>query len=98
NPNYAKAQAEYTKEREKYLDLKLNYDQNISIVKNADDELSKYFKKSNYTKNDVYAITSSDQSIQESVALAKYVYSLGFESYKRRYSRLMKIWKTLTNI
>ena len=83
NPNYAKAQAEYTKEREKYLDLKLNYDQNISIVKNADDELSKYFKKSNYTKNDVYAITSSDQSIQESVALAKYVYSLGFESLQK---------------
>ncbi|MCB0444584.1 MAG: S8 family peptidase [Gelidibacter sp.] len=83
NPNYAKAQAEYTKEHEKYLNLKLNYEQNISIVKNADDQLSKYFKKSNYTKDDVYAVTSSDQSIQESVALAKYVYSLDFESLQK---------------
>jgi subtilisin family serine protease len=80
NPDYAKAQTEYTEEYQKYTGYKTNYEQTLQQVTNADETLKKYFKKADYTKADVNAIKTEDPVLQQSISIAKYVYSLDMET------------------
>ncbi|WP_034042447.1 S8 family peptidase [Wocania ichthyoenteri] len=80
NPDYNRAQAEYNKEYQKYTGYKSNYEQTLQQVKIADEGIKKHLKKSNYTKADVNAIKTEDQTLQQYVGIVKYVYSLDMES------------------
>jgi len=80
NPDYARAQAEYDKDYQKYTGYKANYDQTLQQVKIADEGIKKHLNKSSYTKADVNAIKSEDQTLQQYVSIAKYVYSLDMET------------------
>ena len=80
NPDYNKAQAEYDKEYQKYTGYKNNYEQTLQQVKVADEGLKKHLNKTSYTKADVNAIKTEDQTIQQYASIAKYVYSLDMES------------------
>lgn len=80
NPRYAEAKAERQAEYDKYLGYKTNYDQFLQQIKNANDALKKETKKDNYTKEDVEAISTSNQILQQYIAIAKYVYSMDFKS------------------
>lgn len=82
NPRYAEAKAEREAEYDKYVGIKTNYEQFLQQIKNADDALEKETKKVNYTKEDVDAISTSNQTLQQYIAVAKYVYSMDFESLK----------------
>lgn len=80
NPDYNKAQAEYEKEYQKYTGYKNNYEQTLQQVKIADEGLKKHLNKKSYTKADINAIKTEDQTIQQYASIAKYVYSLDMES------------------
>ena len=80
DPRYAEAQKEYETEYQKYTGYKTQYEQINQQVKSADEKVSKHLSKTDYTKADVNAIKTEDQSLLQAVALIKYVYSLEFNS------------------
>ena len=80
NPDYNRALAEYNKERQKYTGYKSNYEQNLQMIKTANDGIKEHLNKTSYTKADVNAIKTEDQTIQQYVSIAKYVYSLDMET------------------
>jgi len=82
HPRYSEAKAERQSEYDKYVGIKTNYEQFLQQIKNADDALKRETKKENYTEDDVNAIKTSNQTLQQYVAVAKYVYSLEFDSLK----------------
>lgn len=80
HPRYAEAKAEHQSEYDKYVGIKTNYEQFLQQITNANDALKKETKKEDYTKEDVEAISTSNQILQQYVAVAKYVYSMDFDS------------------
>ncbi len=74
-PRYAEAKAELDKEFQKYSGYKTNYEQFLQQITGADDALTKYLKKEDYTKEEVNAIKTEDQALQQAVSIAKYIYS-----------------------
>ncbi|WP_353777183.1 S8 family serine peptidase [Winogradskyella sp. 3972H.M.0a.05] len=80
DPRYAEAQKEYDTEHQKYMGYKTQYEQLKQQVKGADEKVSGHLKKADYTKEEVNAIATEDQGLQQSVAIIKYVYSLKFDS------------------
>lgn len=80
NPRYREAQEEYNAEFQKFTGYKTQYDQIFQQVSTADEAVSKALKKQKYTLEDVKTIQTEDQSLQQSVAIIKYVYSLEAES------------------
>ncbi len=80
NPRYAEAQGLYTKEIQKYTEYKTQYEQIKQQVSGADEVVSKYLKKNDYTQQEVNAIKTTDQSLLQSVSIIKYVYSLDMDS------------------
>ncbi len=82
HPRYAEAKAERQVEYDKYAGIKTNYEQFLQQITNADDALEKETKKKNYTIEDVEAISTNNQTLQQYIAIAKYVYTMDFESLK----------------
>ncbi|MFV0564992.1 MAG: S8 family peptidase [Flavobacteriaceae bacterium] len=80
NPDYARAQAEYASEYQLWLDRKNQYDQIYQQIAAADDALAKHIGKKNYTKEEVNAITTTDEALSQAVQIAKYMYSNGMDS------------------
>ena len=94
NPEYGRAEKEFGEEFNKYSGLlkqytslksqygeyKTNYSRLLEQVNSAEDGLVKYFNKKEFTKDDVNNITDSDQTIQKSVSVMKYIYGIGFDS------------------
>jgi subtilisin family serine protease len=80
DPRYAEAQTLYIKEVQKYTEYKSQYDQLKRQTTVADDVISKYLKKNDYTPAEVNAIKTTDQSLQQSVSIIKYVYSFEMET------------------
>lgn len=80
HPDYARAQAEYDEEYEKYTGLKTNYEQFLQQVDVADGIVSAHLNKKEYTQEDVNNIKAQDEKLQQAVALLKYVYSMDMDS------------------
>lgn len=80
DPRYAEAQALYETEYQKWLGRKTQYDQIYQQINSADETLAKHLNKKDYTKEDVNGITSEDQSVQQAVQIAKYMFANGMDS------------------
>lgn len=80
NPRYAEAQNLYNSEVRKYSAYKRQYDQISLQVNEADEAVSKFLKKKEYTQEDVNGIKTEDPSLQQSVAVIKNIYSLDMGS------------------
>lgn len=80
SPDYAKAQTLYDVEYQKWLGRKTQYDQILQQITNADDAISKHLGKKDYTKAEVNAIKTDDQVLNQSVQIAKYMYSNGMDT------------------
>ena len=59
---------------------KTQYDQIYQRIKGADDALSNFLNKKDYTKEDVDGIKTDNQEVNQAVQMAKYMYSNGLES------------------
>ncbi|MEM9679467.1 MAG: S8 family peptidase [Bacteroidota bacterium] len=80
DPRYKEAEALFDTEYEKWLGRKTQYDQIAQAVNNADEALTKHFGKSDYTKEEVNAIKTEDESLKQAVQIAQYMYSNGIDS------------------
>lgn len=80
NPDYARAQEEYNEDYEKYNGLKTNYEQFLQKLNAADETISNYLKKKDYTLEDVNAIKTEDQKLQQAIGLIQYVFTLDVDS------------------
>lgn len=83
DPRYAEAQKLYDEEIQKYTGYKTQYEQIMQQVTAADAAVSKHLKKDNYTQEEVNGIKTEDASLQQSIAVIKYVYSLDFDSISK---------------
>ena len=79
-PRYAEAEALYNTEYQKYLGYKTSYEQNLQYMTFADDELTKHFGKSDYTKAEVLAIKTEEEKLSQAIQVAQFVYANDLES------------------
>jgi cell wall-associated protease len=80
HPDYTKAKAEMDAEYEQYNGSKTRLEQILSKVKEVNGALKAYFKKDNYSIEEINAIKTPDTSLQEPIAIAKQI--LGNGRYK----------------
>ncbi|MCX7551278.1 S8 family peptidase [Xanthomarina sp. F2636L] len=82
DPQYAEAQAEYDKEYQETVGRKAQYDQIYEQVKSADDVIAKFIGKEDYTKEDVQAIETEDESVTKAMGVLNFMYGNGFDDTK----------------
>jgi subtilisin family serine protease len=80
NPDYARAQAEYETEYQKWLGRKTQYDQIYQQINDADNALVEHLGKKDYTKEEVNAIKTEDQALMQAKQIAQYMFSNGMGS------------------
>lgn len=80
NPDYARAQAEYDEEYPKWMSRKTQYEQIYQQIKGADALLSKHIGKETYTKEDVNAINTDDEAVNQAKQMAQYMFNNGMDS------------------
>lgn len=81
-PRYAEAKAEYDKEYQKYSTLKTQYDQIVQQIIASDKAVAKHLNKEDYTKEDVFAIKTTDESLLRDVSVIKQTYGFGVGNIK----------------
>lgn len=74
NPRYAEAEALYNEEYQKYLGLKTQYNQVLQELIAADKTLTTHFGKSDYTKKEVLAIKTEDETLAKARQQAQLIY------------------------
>ncbi|WP_430411019.1 S8 family peptidase [Kordia sp.] len=77
HPDYEAAQAEIDAEYKKYSGIKTRLDQTAARIKSSDDALKAYFKKDNYTFEEVKAIKTTNEELQQHIGLAKQILASG---------------------
>lgn len=80
NSEYARAQTEYDEDYKLWSGRKTRYDQIYQGIKGADEVLSNYLNKKDYTKEDVEAIKTDDTSVNQAVQMMNFLYGRGLES------------------
>lgn len=73
----AKAKVYVDKETQKYKGYKTNVDQNYTLGKNAHEVISKHLGKKDYTKKDVAAIKTEEQSLLQSKSIVSQMFKMG---------------------
>ena len=71
----SQAKAEQEKEYAEATQNKQRYEQILQAVKSADAAVKEHLGKSNYSKEDVMAISTEDEALQQSVAVLKQMYT-----------------------
>jgi subtilisin family serine protease len=81
DPRYAEAEAEYQKKKTEYLNFKAQYNQVIPVFEDAHKAVSEYFKKTNYTIEEVNTLKTKDKNLQQNLYTVKvFGFDNGFES------------------
>ena len=80
NPDYARAQTQYDIEYPKWTERKTQYDQIYQTVKSAEEALSKYFGKNDYTQEEVAAIKTEDEALRQAAQIANNMFRNGIDS------------------
>jgi len=77
---YNEAKAEYDKAYGKASQNKMQYEQILEQLLIADKAVSKHLNKTDYTKEEVSAIKTEDQSFLRQIGLLKFLFSQGLDS------------------
>ncbi|NNL80574.1 MAG: S8 family serine peptidase [Flavobacteriaceae bacterium] len=80
HPRFAEAKAELEKEYNEALNNKTRYEQILQQIKQADAAVAAHLNKKEYTRDDVYAIKSEDQTLMQQVSIIKQTYGFGIGS------------------
>ena len=83
NPDYARAKEEYDEEYQKWSGYKTQYDQILTQLNSADEAVKAYLKKDTYSKEEVEAIKTEDETLAKAVGMIQYMYSVGFDSVEK---------------
>ncbi|MCB0461975.1 MAG: S8 family peptidase [Flavobacteriaceae bacterium] len=71
HPRYAEAEAEYQKKLAEYTNLKSQYTQILPVMEDAHKTLSDYFKKPEYSEENINALKTEDKTLQQSAYAVK---------------------------
>jgi cell wall-associated protease len=77
---------------------KQRYDQMLAAVSNADKTIKTHLNKTAYTKEDVLAITSTEETIAQSAAVAGQMYSFGLSSLQQAIDELTGLVETADDL
>lgn len=77
HPRYTDAETEYSKENQKYGQMKMQYEMILNQIIESDKAVAEHLKKEVYTKEEVYAIETVDPTLMQHVSIIKQTY--GFE-------------------
>jgi len=81
HPRYAEAEAEYQKKLAEYTNLKSQYAQILPVMEDAHKTLSDYFKKPDYSEENINALKTEDKTLQQSAYAVKVlVFGNGFDT------------------
>lgn len=80
DPQYAAAVAEYDVKYQEALANKQRYDQIYQMVKNADETVSTFLNKKEYTKEEVAAISTDKAEVKQASAMLQNMYANGFDN------------------
>lgn len=80
HPRYNEAKAELDKNYQKTLASKLRLEKILQQVNTADKAIAKHLNKTEYTKQEVNAINTNNQELQQHISLIKQLYAFGFDS------------------
>lgn len=89
-----RAKIAYDKKVEEAKMNKLRYGQMLAGVQNADETIKNNLGKTEYTKEDVLAITSTEPAVVQSVTVAKQMFGFGLESLQQAIDELTKLVET----
>jgi subtilisin family serine protease len=77
---YTKLKNQYNAYQNQYAEYKKNYEMLLEKLNTADEAISKYLNTKDYSIEDVDIIPDTIESLQEPVAVMKYVLGLGFKT------------------
>ena len=80
NPDYNAAKAEYEEGYKKWLSRKTQYEKINQKIINTDKALATHLGKTNYTKEDVDAIKTENEALNEAIKMAQYMYRNGLKT------------------
>lgn len=80
DPRFNEAKELRDSEYQKYSSVKAQYDQISQQLMNADEAITNYLKKSEYSAEDLAAIKSDDPKINQAVQFMNYLFNNGLES------------------
>ncbi len=84
----AKAQKQYDKEYKEAVDNKTKYEVMMQKLNTANETLIKHFGKKDYTKEEVTAIKTPNETLKEAIGVAQFAYGNGFDSLSSFVERL----------
>ncbi|MEM6515339.1 MAG: S8 family peptidase [Bacteroidota bacterium] len=79
-PRYDEAVQVYESEFKKFSGYKTQYDQINQQLTFANEQLSKHFGKSDYTKEEVMALSTTDESLNQAKQIAQFMFNNGIDS------------------
>ncbi|NNK86941.1 MAG: S8 family serine peptidase [Flavobacteriaceae bacterium] len=88
HPRYAEAQAELEKEYNEALSNKTRYEQIVQQIKQSDAAVSAHLNKKEYTRDEVFAIKSDDQTLMQHVNVIKQTYGFGIGTISETISEI----------
>jgi subtilisin family serine protease len=77
---YLEAQSLRAREIQKYTNYKIQYEQVLQQVSSADEKVSTYLKKKDYTKEEVNTIKTQEASLLQAIGIVKSVYGYDFDT------------------
>lgn len=80
HPRYNEAQETYDKERKKFSGLKQQYTAILEQINAAEKAVLAHLKKASFTKEDVYAIETKDETLGRQLSIIKQSYGFGYDS------------------
>ncbi|SDS41741.1 Subtilase family protein [Polaribacter sp. KT25b] len=93
-----RAKIAYDKTVEEAKMNKQRYGQMLAGVQNADETIKKELNKTEYTKEDVLAITSTAPEVVQSVTVAKQMFGFGLNSLQQAIDELSKLVETADDL
>ncbi|MFD2542947.1 S8 family peptidase [Lacinutrix gracilariae] len=76
----AEVQADYDADYQKYSGYKMQYEQIYQSLVAADEAVSEHLNNKDYTPKDLNAITTTDETLTNHIAVLKQVYGFGFDN------------------
>ncbi len=80
HPRYSEAQADLSKNRAETLSHKTQYSQLIEPITTSHEAISHYLKKSEYTKEEINAIKTSDPNLMRDISIINQTFGFGIGS------------------
>lgn len=82
NPSYAKAQKDYEKDYSEATQIKQNIDQMLQVEKQATPIIEKHLGKKDFTEEEVKAISTTDQAVNQAKGFYQFLYQNNLDTDK----------------